>query len=336
MTASAARPERRGQDTAAMAAASTGYAFVPLLIHLSGGSQYPLTVNAVLSAGLVAANVPYLLIFHRKTVAHPSYRNAVWTMATSPLIAVMVLTNFELAAYALATRFVDISIAAVLYESWPLILVIYTAWLYRGQHRYQALRTGTIGLMLAGATATALVVTSQHGTLAGLDQSQGVHLLAGVGLGLASAILSSGAAASLKWGTILAQRLADQKAPAGNRTATEVMGGCTASLLANAVIIPLNLGLGLATGEHMPVRNLLMATAGAALCHGVPTVLWRYGNYMTTNLALNALSYASPAIGIGVLFAAGAVAVKRPDLLIAGTAAIIAVNILIARTTHRR
>lgn len=317
-----------------MAAATTGYGFVPLLIHLAGKAQAPLTVNAALSAGLAAANIPYLLLFHRTTVLHPYYRKNVADMATSPLIAVMIITNFELAAYVLSTKFVDISISAVLYESWPLILIIYTAWLYRGQQRYRPQEPGTMSLMLAGAGATALVVTSQNGTLADLDQGQSLNLMAGVALGLTSAILSSGAAASLKWGSTLAERLAEQGTPNGNRTGTEVMGGCTASLLDNAAIVPLNLGLGMATGKHMRTRTLLLAIAGATLCHGILTILWHYGNYITTNLTINAMTYASPAIGVAVLFATGAVAVQRPDLLAAGTISIIVVNAVPA-TRHK-
>ena len=315
---------------ATLSASAALYAFLPLLIHLSGGASAPLLTNAVLSAGLTAANAVMLLTVHPRTLLHPAYRNTLRRMAISPLTAMMVITNFEFAAFALSTRFIDISITTLLYESWPVLLVAYTAWLYRAQGRYNRLSPRPLLLMAIGSAGSMLAISSHHGTLTALSQTQTLHLIYGASLGITAAALSSGAAASLRFGTIFADRLAAQKTPSRGRTSDEVIGGCSSSMLANALVIPLNVAAGLTLGERMAPEHFLLATAAAALSNGFPTILWRYGNYLTANLAINALSYISPALGVAVLVLAGATNLASPTMLAAGAVLIIAANILIA------
>ena len=308
----------------AMAASTAGYSLLPLLILLADGARHPLTINALLSASLLATNLPYVLLRHRSTVLGRPYLQSAARLARSPLTAAMILGNFELAAYALSTRYVDIAVAAVLYESWPATLVAAAAWLHRRNGRYRSPGIAGNALMLAGAAGMALVITSQHGTVTGLQPAQAGHLALGAALASAAALLSSTAAASLRAGTRMAEELAAGGVPA---PAAEVLGGTTCSLLANAVIVPLNLALGLLAGERMDPWAMAAATAAAVACHGLPTLLWRQANALTRNLTINAMSYATPALTLVLLLALGLTRVARADLLIAGCAVILATNL---------
>ena len=117
--------------------------------------------------------------------------------------------------------------------------------------------------------------------------------------------------------------------------AAEVLGGTTCSLLANAVIVPLNLGLGLGllAGERMDPWAM---AATAAVCHGLPTLLWRQANALTRNLTINAMPYATPALTLPLLLALGLARVARADLLVAGCAVILATSLLTTAAARPR
>ena len=259
--------------TLAMSVSAAGYAAVPLLIHLAAGDCRPLTIQAVFAAGLILAYAPYLALQHYRTIRYRRFLPILLRTARSPLIAVMIISNFEIATYALATRFIDIAVAALLFESWPIPCIALTAWLYRGQHRYQTLDRPTLLLIAGGTAGAALAVASQHGTPLHLERTDFAALAAGTTLALLSAALTAGAAASLRWGTFLNRNLLHARVPIRHGPQAELLGACTASLIADVIIVPLFVILALLAQEDTAPLLFVAAAVGAALCQGLSSLL---------------------------------------------------------------
>ena len=224
--------------------------------------------------------------------------------------------------------------ASLLFEFWPIPCIALTAWLYRGQDRYQNLDRPTLLLIAAGTPGAALAVASQHGTLLHLERTDSVALAAGTALALLSAALTAGgagaaAAASLRWGTLLNRNLLYAHVPIRHGPQAELLGACTASLIADVIVVPLCVTLALLAQENTPPLLFAAAAVGAALCHGLPSLLWYLPTYLTTNPSLHALSYTTPVIAVSILLLTGWTHVARPELLIAGTAAVATANTLL-------
>ena len=73
----------------------------------------------------------------------------------------------------------------------------------------------------------------------------------------------------------------------------------------------------------------MAATAGMAL-NTLSVIPWRAGNLMTSNLAVNAVSYATPPLTITWLTMLGITEVARPDLLVTGAVTITVANLALA------
>ena len=312
-----------------MSAATVGYSFIPLVIALTGMARAPLISNGLISLGLLISYVPYLGFMHRRTTWSREYHRAVLKHSRSPMIAVMVITNFEFACFIAATKLIDISIAAVLFETWPILLVTYTMWLYRKSGRYQRITRRAVALMLVDTGGMVLTVAAENGTLTGLADADARNLIVGTLLALTGAGLSAGAGAAFRWGTDLTDHLESVGQLPEGRDTTEVVAAVTASLLANSFIVPLNIGLGLLLGESLGWGPVGAAAMAAAVCHGGSTILWRKANLLSESLAVNTICYMTPVLALLMLFAFGEADVRRPDLLALGTAAIIGANVMI-------
>ena len=74
-----------------------------------------------------------------------------------------------------------------------------------------------------------------------------------------------------------------------------------------------------------PVAILGAATLGLLSVAG--SILWRLANLMTTDLAINAITYLTPVLGLGLLSVVG-ISLPRVDLFWTGAILVIATNAL--------
>ena len=332
-----------------MVIATLGYSFVPLLIALGGGAKNPFLFNGCLTLGLVLSYLPYLLVTHRELLTNPRLltliRERIFPSGrlfslSGLAMLLMIVNNFEFAVYAWSTRFVDIALSAILFETWPILLVLLTVWLYRTdikRHlRYQSLNITLLTLMVVGFVGFIFVVLSQEGTLLGLGGVQLSSLVIGVVLAVIASGVTSLSAFGFRWGTDLSSDIQSSELSLKDPKSLDLFGAVVGSIMANAIVIPLNFAVGFSFGERLPLHILVIAVATGAVSHGVATLCWRKSNLMTSNLGVNAIAYGTPILSLVWLFYFSQADVLRVDYLIIGAVGIMTANLLINIEAERR
>ncbi len=314
--------------------------FLPLAVARSGGVDSPLLFNATMRMGIVLGCLVALAAGYRSLLVNAGVcsiiaRSAVrWTMFFS------LLSYFDLAFLAASAQFVDISVSAVLYELWPILMIILMARLFRlGQYRrnFRAMAPSLV-VVFAGV---GFVVASQTGGLA-LGDAGFSTLAVGLGLAVAAALASSFSAFTFRWARDLVDRL--RAVPVAGLGGAPVAGYTPGSLAIFGVIVGymlsslasgvVTLGLGVAWGEAMSL-DLVVVAGGGGLLIAAGGVLFRIANTLTDNLGVNALGYVTPAASLVWLAFFLGIGVARVDFLIVGTAAIVAANLMVNLVSGR-
>ena len=117
-----------------------------------------------------------------------------------------------------------------------------------------------------------------------------------------------------------------------SRASLIIFGAIVAQVIGSFVGAVLSAGIGLTVGEAMGTKMLEYmgyGFVGGILFHAPGAVLFRTANLLTNNLGINALAYITPVFSLFWLAFVSEIGVARPDFLIIGAAAIVAVNLLL-------
>ena len=160
-TESIERTNRNAAGTVSMLIATVGYSLVPFLVASANGSENPFLFSAALRLGVAAGLSLFLLVFFRsilfraETLVLVARRVMTWSMLC------IIINQFVYGLFAWSTRFIDISVAAVLFEVWPILLILVTAFLFRGQRRYRKITPAVMTLLVLGFLGFAFVAISE-------------------------------------------------------------------------------------------------------------------------------------------------------------------------------
>ena len=136
--------------------------FVPLLIAFGAGES-PFIFNAAWRVGGLAGCALILRIVFPRMLFSGEVWKAVGTRTLSFAMLWWVVGFLDLVLYAWSTQFIDVSVAATLYETWPIFLVILMGWLFRMEARYREITTMTIFLFVVALIGIVSVISSQAG-----------------------------------------------------------------------------------------------------------------------------------------------------------------------------
>lgn len=329
----------------------------PLVVVWAGGSGSPFLFNAGWRFGLVLGGALFLVTLYRpllrdrrivrlvmESVLPPLWRgqpvNSEPVLHESSIVRILarwaillsVVGNLDFAVFAYSTRFVDISVTALLFEVWPLFMIFIVARMSYDNSRYRPITAETVALLAIGFLGVAFTTMSQ---LDGLDElldlgGGAVNSLRGVGLALAAAFLTSLSGFSFRWSTDRSVETASFTGSQRQVQELEVFYIVVAFVICNAISALLNMLIGVIAGESIPIRSLLLGTfVGGTVIQAAGNVLWRLANLRTEDLGLNAISYATPCFSLGLLLAFSYVNVESGDYLAIGAIAIVTVNILV-------
>ena len=261
----------------------------------------------------------------------------------------VVISGLNIGVYAWSTHYIETAIAAIIYEMRPFFLVIMMMAHYR-THRLFRYGPEAESFELQQPKASRVILTSlatlglfimlmsqgESGSrLIGVLSLQGIF---GAFLAMvAAALAAANVVASLSFGRIASyriRRISHAKYPASDLdhedrhliiwyTLVGVIGGrVLAAILSSA------LGISLA-GSYGPIE--LNSITGALILGAVEAsviILIRMGNLLTTEPAVNSISYLAPVLGLMWLMLLG-VSLPRFDLFIIGASLILAVNVLL-------
>ena len=301
--------------------------FFPVLVALAG-TEGPFLFAAMYGIGVVIGLVPFLLIRYRRLIANRHVWHLAWQRTLSWAMLFWILSEFDIAFFSWSAGFVDVSLSAILYQLSPVMMIILTGRLFSSEERYRKIGAYTLLSFVFAVIGVAAVVASQSGgfaTLVDHGEISPLTLGAGVGLALAAAGLVVLAAYGFRWGSDLATSLPNEHGY--TRTALEVFGVVIGLVICNLLASPGIALIGLARDEPVNTVTLGYALIGGGLLGAFPAILWRTGNLVTNNLGINVLSYFTPLLALGWLFALSLVGDVEFMLLFFGAVVIVVANI---------
>lgn len=327
---------RNGAAAGLMLASALGLSLNPLLISLGHGDESPFLFNASLKLGLIIGSLFFLITVHWTLVRSRSILSLLWRRAFSWAILIAIIGNFEFAMFGWSTRFIDISVTTILYEIWPIFMILLLPRLYKEEERYRQITPGIVGLLVLCFMGITFGVFSQTGALGNLGGITLFTLAIGVSLALVSALLGPLPAFGFRWGTAIGRTIAENKSEHSfnmgvgrGLTSLELFGAVTAGVIANTVAIPINGVIGFVSGESLSLATLSLGVLAGITANAFAAIAWRWANLSTDRPAINAVSYAIPIFALIWLTLFSEASIARPDYLVIGVAAIIVANLLI-------
>ena len=333
---------RHRQAVALMAGAVMFFSTNALFIKLTLGDDDPFLYNAGIWVGMSLGLGGASLLFYRPAFADPAARRVLYRRVAGlktdgvrrwDLIGMLwlgVVGRFAVAFFAWATQYVEAATVSVLHYTWPVIFILgLSRWDRSNRRRYRKITTFSwTGLALCFAGMAAVVT----GTLGfDLTEARLVGRVFGMVLAVISAVLlATNTAVGYPMGDSLASEITEKTDARLDEHRLEfcclLFVGCVSGLLA---IIP-SLMIGWGAGGHITPASFGWAVAvGVSFVPG--GVLARKAVLITPDLAVNALIYASPVVGLVWLGLFTDIIVARFDLLIAGSLMVAVANVLLNR-----
>ena len=303
------------------------WSLLPLAVSLSGGFLTPFLYGAWFCAGVSSASLAFLLIFHglffldRNALCLIVRRVFLWP--DSRFLAVAVMGAFGVAFFPWSVRFVNVMVSAVLYEAYPILLVLFLGWLFRHEGRYRRFTPGAFLPFLLSLAGVVLAVASQTGEFMAIFL--GWKSAVGVALVLVAALGSSLCVFGLRWGVSLADELSCRRE---DIRSLELGCAVLALFITNLVSVAFNSVVGMSSSERMgfPASGVAVFTGAFA---AVGAISMRKANLVTDNLGVNAIVYFVPVLSLLLLLWIAGAEVVRLDYLAIGATAIISSNLLV-------
>ena len=316
------------------------FSALPLIISWGGGGKTPFLFNAAMSAGVVLGCLVFIAYRYPSLLFNANILRLVVGRAIDHRIALSIAANFNFAFLAWSTRFVDVSISAIMFGTWPIFIVIIHDRLYKHEERYHRLSPEILLLIAFGLLGFAFIIVGQAGGFQNVETGRLAELIIGVVLATLGAIATACNAFGFRWGTDLAQKISDAGRPVtpGDESDQEeapaqgdldFLGLLVALLIASAVSGLLNTFVGISSGEVMDSRSLFIAIVVGGAASGIANAAWRKANLIAHHAGVNALAFAAPVFSLAWLFLLTQTQPENLDYLIIGIIGIVIVNLLI-------
>ena len=328
------------------------FSFWAITIDASGGNISPFYFNAFWSIGVVAGCIVFLIKNYHPILFNSSAIRSARKMAISWAMLWAIGNSTAVTLFTLSTKFIDVSIAAVLLETWPIIFILSMSTSFHQRRRYRKNLHSILPLAAIALLGFAFVTISETGGLrVGGDSS--TDLILGISLVVLAAVFSGiGASSVFNWGVELADKLPSEAKKGRTNTSLvffgTVLGFGVSYVVAAAInlilaVSPLNQLVGIPINETMGLG--ITINLGDTLALRIPiiivgifcglvfdaggSILLRASNLTTDNLGINALGYGIPIFSLVWLAIFSEIGVARIDYLVIGTAAIVSANLLI-------
>ena len=320
-----------------MVAAVVSWSTIPAIFKLANGSGSPFLFTSIWLAAEAFVLGAALAMSRHKLLLRPEVAGSVISMFGTRLMMGSFAGQMGFPLFALGLVLVDASIAAVLYETWPIFLMLFMSLLFRNEGRYRAIPNGAVifsGLSLCGI---ALVVASQSATHNPLlrfgEGFSGTWTLAGAGLVMAASLLwAVHGACTIRMGATLAKRHAHLE----NSETGEIVFSMAVTGIVMTVASLALCAIGVMMSETISMRQVGFAMVAGGLIDSLGGAAFRMANLKTRNLGLNAVSYATPLVALAWLWALSLVSVPHPVYLIVGACGIVAANAMLNTIASRK
>ena len=335
----AERGERNLRAAGYMLVSVLLFAIVPVFIIWGEGHKAPFIYNAVHRLFACIGISIFLIVFYHQQL----FDREIWQVINRnwrkwSLLGVS-LGFFDYAVFAWSLKYVDVSIAAVLFETWPLLMILLTGEIFKGENRYESI--GAFGwiCILMGFAGLGFVILSQTDDVSFVKETIPLfHLFLGVLLPLVAAVLGAmHGGCSIRWGADVLKDVPSHKQKETNRDLT-VLFVLMAIVFSGipGVIISVALGAWGGHNEIVEVDNMIIAAVLGFFIVTTGLILFRVANLITTKLEINAMAYATPIFTLVYLAILGYINVPKTNWLVIGAMGVIAANALLNFKAERR
>ena len=309
-----------------MGFAVLGWSCVPLVVAMGAGEGLsPFKFNAFYKLGMAIGCVLALLALYRVLL----FDRAVWRVFFRRLLSrnmfLWMLAFLDLGFFAWSTRYVNISVTTVLFEVWPVVMVVMTAWLFRFDKRYRIVNGRTVFLFGIAFLGVGSVVYSQAGSAIFPIGESGVEFGVGVLLVVIAVMSRSLSAFGFRWSADFGAEISEGSGI--DRGRCEMFGVVVGMLACCLVNFVLSLVVGVIDLEPMDGGGAMVGLAGGIVLGGFAAVAWRKANLVTDNLSYNVMVYFTPVVALVLLYAFGLVVDVDLAFLVFGAFAVVIGNI---------
>ena len=243
-------------------------ALIPLVNYLAAAAN-PFFYNAGLRLGSVLAYRAILLIFYRRILFDPQVpRATARNFPTWPTIWVLV-NYLEYAFFAHSTRFLDISISTILFETWPVFLIFLRSYLFRKKLGYHRLGPEILLVLSLSFTGLLFVVGNQTNNPGqpGIHLTAGTHaIVLGTLLALTASACSSMFAFAYRWIENLEHLLPKQLVKTHQGPPIAIFSNTTATMMGSAVetiaLLPIKMESSIVFQHQTGPCRLIVRTSG--------------------------------------------------------------------------
>ena len=303
--------------------------FVPLFVAFGAGDS-PFIFNAARGVGMSAGCALILLIVSPRMLFSGEMWNVVRSRALSIAIILSTASSLQLGLYAWSAQFIDISVAAALYETRPIFLVFIMGWLFRTEERYRIINAKTILMFVFAILGMALIISSQAGEIGVFASADtGVANLAmGVALALSASVVATFGVFGFYWSTNIASELSmlsDSREQTKSRL--ELFSTIIGIAICNLISLPFIASAGFMRNEPLSLDAIMYGAMGGLFIWAVGLVFRHMAILTAVNLEINVMRYLTPALALVWLFAFSQVGEVHLVLLLSGVGVIIAANV---------
>ena len=309
----------------------------PALYALGNAEESPFLFTGLRQISGGAALCAFALLIRGKFLRKEEVKRDILSYSKSRLMVISVIGQCGLVTFAAAIALVDVSIAAILYETWPFFLIPLMAFLFRNSNRYRANLVDTMFFITPAVVGVALVILSQNDTNQFLLAAGQIFRDSRTTFGVIFVVLSaiSGAvflAYTLKMGEVIADNHPDTEKGGMEEIVLAVVMTSICLVIAGGV----SCVIGLISSETVSSHQLTYAIASGLFIDSLAILAFRIANLKTDNIGVNALSFSTPVVALIWLWALSLLKVPHLDYLIIGALGIVAANLLINVDASRR
>ena len=335
----AGRGERNMRAAGYMLVSVLFFALAPVLIIWGEGHKAPFMYNAVRTLFACIGILIFLVVFYHRQLFDREILQAVSRNWRSWSLLGISVGFFDYAVFSWSLKYIDVSVASVLYETWPLLMILLIGVIFKGENRYEKVGSSGWVFLLMGFAGLVFVILSQtDDTTLKIENTSLFSILFGALLALTAAIMGAiVGGCSIRWGATVLHDIPDHKQKETDRDLT-VLFVLIGILLANipGIIIGVAMGAWGGHNEIVEVDNMIIAAILGFFILTTAIISFRMANLITTKLEINAMAYATPIFALAYLAILGYINVPKTNWLIIGSIGVVAANALLNFKAERR
>lgn len=306
------------------------WATVPLVINISGGTDNPFLFNAGWRVGGFAGIAVYLLVRYPDLITSPTVVKMILRSIIGWSILYGAIGKLEYGFLALSSQYVAISAVAIVYETWPVVMILCARLLFSDDSRYQKNIINILPYLVICVIGFSFIVYSENAGTNGTEFRLGGPAITGLVLAAIAAFLAgSHNAVILKWGTDLGHRLYRDQMTHESRASCVLFGLMVSNCVVQLFCIVPSFAIGLARSEQLTFTILAWTILGGILSVGVGGFFFRKANAISNNLGVNALSYSAPILALIWLASFSQFNWDNFNYVVIGASAIVTANLMI-------